>query len=83
MKILATFALIALTGCSSPLATIGRLFPDGASGSIDEINMQASMTGSGSMVIKGVHWVGTNGFPLPCDSTNSVSSTSVTTRLRR
>jgi hypothetical protein len=61
---LAPFALL-LAGCKGPIGSLGRVFPDGASVAIDEINMQASMTGSGSMVIKGARWTGTNGFPIP------------------
>ena len=71
-------ALIA-TGCSSRLASLGRLFPDGSSFSIDEINGQASMTGAGSLVLRGVKCVGTNGFALTGDSITNVISTGVTT----
>lgn len=62
-----------LTGCTSPLGNLGRVFPDGSSFTIDEINMQASMTGSGSMVLKGVRCVGTNGYSI-LSSTNLVGA---------
>ncbi len=76
-KLLPLLATVALTGCSSPLGALGRIFPDGSSGAIDEINMQASMTGSGSMVLKGVRWSGTNGFPLPATGSNVVGGITV------
>ena len=81
-KLLTLIALTALTGCASPLGNVSRIFPDGASVAIDEINMQVSMTGSGSIVVKGARWVGTNGFPISANATNSVSTsaTSITTR---
>lgn len=82
-KVLVLAACALLTGCSSPLGKLGRVWPDGASVAIDEINLQVSMTGSGSMVIRGARWVGTNGFPITTDSTNSLTSTSITTRSHR
>ncbi len=56
---------VLLCGCQGPMGAVSRIFPDGASVAIEEINMQASMTGSGSIVIKGARWTGTNGFPIP------------------
>lgn len=69
-KLTATLACVGLfAGCTTPLGNLGRAFPDGSSFTIDEVNLQASMTGSGSMVLKGVRCVGTNGFAIL--STNS------------
>ena len=77
-----SLSALALGGCSSPLGNLGRIFPDGSSFSIDEVNAQASAAGSGSFVLKGVRCVGTNGYPLVNNSTNLTSSTTTTT-LRR
>jgi hypothetical protein len=71
--------MLVLTSCSSPLGNLGRIFPDGSSFAIDEVNAQASAAGSGSFVLKGVRCVGTNGYALQEGSTNSVT-TSTTTR---
>ena len=68
--LLATLTLL-VAGCAGPLGSLGRAFPDGSTFTIEEVNMQASMTGSGSIVLKGVKCVGTNGFQISGDSTNA------------
>jgi len=65
--------LAALTGCAGPLAKVARIWPDGASVAVDEVTVNVSMSGAGSMVVKGVRWTGTNGFPIP--GTNTVTMT--------
>lgn len=70
---LALLAPLALAGCSGPLGTIERAWPDGASVHIGKIQANASMTGSGSLTMEDITWTGTNGFPIP--GTNTTTTT--------
>jgi hypothetical protein len=62
--ILSLAVITTLSGCAGPLGTLYRIFPDGASVEVDELSVNGNAV-SGSVLLKGVRWTGTNGFPIP------------------
>lgn len=82
MKHLLTLTLTALallSGCSSPLGRLERIWPDGASVKIIKPQITVSMTGAGSFTADEISWIGTNGFRL-YGSTNTVTTTTSTSK---
>lgn len=75
MKKLLFLVALAATACSGPIGNVNRIWPDGASVWIGEFTVQVSMSGAGSVVMRDVRWVGTNGYPLPPGATNAQSVT--------
>jgi len=75
-KNLPLLAVLALTGCKGPMG-FDRPWHEGATVHIGEFTVQASMSGAGSVVMRDVSWIGTNGIPLSALGTNAIGSITV------
>lgn len=61
---------VGLTGCQSPFGNIGRIFPDGSSGYLEDAQLTASGTAV-NISARRIVFSGTNGYPVVFPMTNS------------